>query len=711
MKESKSDPPGGAPLTRLFADHPVRDGEVSFDFAGFSRTLAELALNPDNPTPFTIVVKGEWGRGKTTLLEQTRRILDREGADEAARERGRRRVRTLWFNAWKYPQEDTVLAGLLGALLDRLREGGLRDQLKALIDAYKSALPAKGIPAAIAAVLRASAGWIHEDLGGGDLVPASRHAGVQEKRAFYDHFRRLFEEVSYVWFHGAAALRDNFGKSLGPASGEEAVAVFLDDLDRCKEDRVFEVLEAINLFLDLPGVCFYLGLDWQRLTRILEKRAPLDQEKFLEKIVQVAFDLPEIAEEGAEQYIASLVRATPLEAVLGGEVRAVAEVLKSRNPRHAKRFLNDLSIRLGVMRHTGHLGAEGADQVPEGAVVSWHLLAESVAAETWRGLTASRGNLLTFLRRYESVRDRKPDEVGVPREEEREAVQVFEKERLRPHVERLLALSPAQRDLLVHLGSPPRIEAKPSPKAAAKFDFDPDGPWWVPIEGGELRMGSEDGAADENPVHPVRVTPYKISRCPVTNAQYAAYVREAKAFPPSHWPEGRIPEGKENHPVVEVSWDEAAAFCAWLSNRIGRNVHLPSEAQWELAARGAEGREYPWGYEEPTPERANFGMSVGDTTPVDAYPAGATPQGVLDLAGNVWECCGDWFGPYAKHRATKVDPLGPSTGTERVVRGGSWGDDPRDLRSACRGRDEPSIRSSYIGFRCAQDQEPLTLDT
>lgn len=129
-------------LARLFPDLPVDDGEeLQFEFEGPARTLAELALNPDNRTPFTVVVKGGWGRGKTTLLLRAKWLL--EHPDEVAPAGARRQVETLWFNAWKYPCEDTVLAGLLGALLDKLHKGKLGEQLKVLIDSYKGSLVGK----------------------------------------------------------------------------------------------------------------------------------------------------------------------------------------------------------------------------------------------------------------------------------------------------------------------------------------------------------------------------------------------------------------------------------------------------------------------------------------------------------------------------------------------------------------------------------------
>ena len=121
---------------------------------------------------------------------------------------------------------------------------------------------------------------------------------------------------------------------------------------------------------------------------------------------------------------------------------------------------------------------------------------------------------------------------------------------------------------------------------------------------------------------------------------------------------------KETHPVTHVTWDDAAAFCRWLSEATGQEFRLPTEAEWEKAARGTTGRLYPWGDEPPDKNRCNFNQNVGDTTPVGQYPRGATPDtGVLDLAGNVWEWCSDWYDARLLHQRAGAQPTGTAYGT------------------------------------------------
>lgn len=131
---------------------------------------------------------------------------------------------------------------------------------------------------------------------------------------------------------------------------------------------------------------------------------------------------------------------------------------------------------------------------------------------------------------------------------------------------------------------------------------------------------------------------FGIGRTPVTNRQYKVFVDATRHAVPDHWENGRIPTGKEDHPVVYVSQDDAQAFCSWAG------VSLPTEQQWEKAARGTNGHKYPWGDPPPDENRCNFNRHVGDTTPVGRYsPQGDSPYGVVDMAGNVWEWCGSEY--------------------------------------------------------------------
>jgi formylglycine-generating enzyme required for sulfatase activity len=226
---------------------------------------------------------------------------------------------------------------------------------------------------------------------------------------------------------------------------------------------------------------------------------------------------------------------------------------------------------------------------------------------------------------------------------------------------------------------------------------------WVALPGGEFLMGSEEEDEDARPVHPVRLGPFRLSRCEVTHAQYAGFLAATGRAAPAHWTSPRFSGAAQ--PVVGVSYDDAAAFCRWAGGR------LPTEAEWEYAARGAgraeagAPRRYPWGNEEPNARLAVFHLDVGfgQTAAVGSAPAGATPAGVQDLAGNVYEWCADWYDPDYYARSPRENPAGPARGTQRVIRGGSWLSLPDVLHAAARGQYPPASRSILIGIRVACD--------
>ena len=227
-------------------------------------------------------------------------------------------------------------------------------------------------------------------------------------------------------------------------------------------------------------------------------------------------------------------------------------------------------------------------------------------------------------------------------------------------------------------------------------------PEMVLIPAGEFLMGSnpsvdKDARDREQPQHTLYLPGYYLAKTPVTNAQYAAFVQATYHRQPEHWKGGKPPKGKEDHPVVYVTWHDAVAYCNWLSGVTGRPYRLPSEAEWEKGARGTDGRIYPWGNQWDA-KRCNTGESgKGDTTPVGAYPEGASPYRLLDMAGNVWE----WT-----RSVDKSYPYDPDDGREdleaeggRVLRGGSWGS--RRVGARCVGRLGyfPHLSLDYIGFR------------
>jgi formylglycine-generating enzyme required for sulfatase activity len=234
-----------------------------------------------------------------------------------------------------------------------------------------------------------------------------------------------------------------------------------------------------------------------------------------------------------------------------------------------------------------------------------------------------------------------------------------------------------------------------------------DGETLVWIPGGEFVMGSDEYAI-ERPPHRVRVRPFWMGRTPVTNAMYRDFVAKTghrpQEFANQHLMNPKLWDG-DDQPAIGVSYDDAVAYCTWAGGR------LPTEAEWEFAARGTDGRLYPWGNEPPRPGRAAYGRILGKggaTAPVGTHPGDEGPFGVLDLAGNVLEWCLDWFGPYADDAKPLIDPRGPSQGTRRVQRGGCWMYDDRSLRATERIQGVPHQRLNLVGFRVVVDAESIS---
>ncbi len=226
--------------------------------------------------------------------------------------------------------------------------------------------------------------------------------------------------------------------------------------------------------------------------------------------------------------------------------------------------------------------------------------------------------------------------------------------------------------------------------------------------------GTRESYREESPQHALALPAFEIARIPVTNALYAAFVVATSAHAPFTWRGPQPPAALCEHPVVDVSWDEANAFCAWLNQEIENlklsientasdsqcSIRLPSEAEWERAARGIDGRSFPWG-DAWDSARANTRESgIAGTTPAGAYPSGASAAGGLDMAGNIWEWTAslDLRYPYAADDG-REDPRAPG---RRILRGGCYANPHGFARCACRFRLLPAVRNPFMGFRLAR---------
>ena len=249
------------------------------------------------------------------------------------------------------------------------------------------------------------------------------------------------------------------------------------------------------------------------------------------------------------------------------------------------------------------------------------------------------------------------------------------------------------------------VKPTSTPFAAITSTRSKDGMPMASVPGGSFFwMGSDTDSSNEMPAHTVTLDTFWIDQTEVTNGMYAKCVQSGAC---------QLPKNRSSHthssyygftsfsiyPVIYVDWNQAKAYCEWVGSR------LPSEAEWEKAAVGSDGRTYPWG-ETIDSTYANYNLLLGDTVKAGSYKKGASPYGVYDMAGNVSEWVADWYGSTYYQSSPAVNPTGPAFGEQRVIRGGSWGSSDTDVRSMKRDFNYPNAYGNAIGFRCASSSAP-----
>lgn len=250
------------------------------------------------------------------------------------------------------------------------------------------------------------------------------------------------------------------------------------------------------------------------------------------------------------------------------------------------------------------------------------------------------------------------------------------------------------------------VKTYEAPREPSREITGQDGAPMLLVPAGEFLMGSNDGGSDEKPVHRVFLDAFYMDQYEVTTERYALFLQATGRKQPFRWDEVSL-GSHGDRPVIGVDWHDADAYCRWAGKR------LPTEAEWEKAARGTDGRKYPWGNEEPTSRHANFNRSCGGLfssckpysdvlVSVGSYEDGKSPYGIYDMAGNVWEWTADWYDSNYYQSSPSRNPTGPSSGEYRVLRGGSWPHIPPGVRSATRYDYSLAKRYGGNGIRCAK---------
>ncbi|GJL50386.1 MAG: hypothetical protein NPIRA01_16130 [Nitrospirales bacterium] len=236
------------------------------------------------------------------------------------------------------------------------------------------------------------------------------------------------------------------------------------------------------------------------------------------------------------------------------------------------------------------------------------------------------------------------------------------------------------------------------------------------IPAGEFLMGDNESHGNEQPEHQVWLDDYYIDRFEVAMSKYQEFLDEnLKLEPPPLWDDGMALNEAADRPAVGVTWEAANKYCQWVEKR------LPTEAEWEKAARGTDGRRYPWGHMQPFVDIARYNLGItgwvsytltlasvrggvkGMSVRHGLKTGGKSPYGLYHMSGNAAEWVSDWYDRYYYEDSPEKNPQGPETGTRKVLRGGSWEDEPRNIRVTARSKADPKFSDLTIGFRCAKD--------
>ncbi|MCD4721671.1 MAG: SUMF1/EgtB/PvdO family nonheme iron enzyme [Desulfobacula sp.] len=655
--------PDPKPVT-IISDLPeIEKDKVVFGFEAYAKTIAGLAANKENGTPLVIGIYGSWGSGKTTLMKTVKTYLDHSDFKD---EVFYRKCKTVWFQAWKYSDEDAILAALIEEIFKTMKRDGFFEASKAKIEGIVKGFKGSKIIGELTKLI------------GLDISEFFGELKFREKLGFYDTFQDFFDRLlwDYLNWRPKTKVNENTDDKNG------ALVIFIDDLDRCPKDKIVKVLETVKLFMDKQGCIFIIGAANEIIEKALaESYGEADAGRFMDKIVQVTFKLPKIDENDFKAFIE--LKSPQINKEIEPHLPLIIPAVQY-NPRQLKRFLNNLNLQDGIIKNKGMVNIEFSS-----------LLYISILEYVYPSLfneIKDNPSILFTLKKYitdiesktdKSLREMTDEDLKqVPRSlhsyiKIRELTEIVKNFKGSPDdVNQLITLSE-----IVETIDEATLEK--SDKSVGKLDD------MIEIPSGKFLYG------DKQEPHKVEQT-FLIDVYPVTNDQYRRFFKEGGYSTDEYWRKDGLawkkknniiqPEfwddevwTKTNHPVVGVSYYEAEAYAKWAGKR------LPTEIEWESAARGTDGREYPWGNEFDK-EKCNTSESgIGKTTRVLRYPNGISLAGCYDMAGNVWEWTSSDYDKNIK-----------------VLRGGCWFADQDVARCAFRFRYDPSYRYDDVGFRCVR---------
>jgi formylglycine-generating enzyme required for sulfatase activity len=606
----------------------------------------------------------------------------------------------IWFNPWRYEKEDHLIIPFLKTI-----ERGIGLYLKnnkTLAKEFRDKLKNAALSIGGASIAFAYGMGVDCKLGKFGLSfdiakMADREETLKQRRI--QAAAGYAETLSSVYYDIINELKAAVSES------DFRIVVFIDDLDRCLPEKAVELLEAIKLFLDIEGYLFVLGVDKKVVKKGIayhykhfkqssgkdDDEIVISSEDYLEKMIQLPIDLPPIEPGHKRKYIESLLGKS-------GPYAAYAELIErgvGDNPRSLKRFINLLAFtgRLADTIKDNLLMDEAVKGTDKATLVTTHFIPALYLKwaiivfrypDEYNRIKGNPGRLIRFQRQARGEEKPKHDKGDT---------QTIE---INAELSFVLAADPPFPEdewlirHFIHLAKVTDIAARKQERPASPATLLKPGDW-VTIPKGKFLYG-------DNKKERTIDADYDIDAFPVTQQQYKAFIDATGHRLPFGegdraelycWDKNQktFPEGLDDHPVVLVSHEDAVKFCKWRSETEKSDIRLPTDLEWEKAARGEDGREYPWGNEFDAEKCNTKESGIKQTTSVTAYPKGRSPYDVHDMAGNVWE----WTSSHYDEAKMRYS-----------LRGGSWYFNRDGARCAFRDWLDPFGRFLNVGFRCVR---------
>lgn len=651
----------------IISDSPEKESDL-FGFDSYAKTLADLIAYKENKTPLVIGIYGRWGAGKTTLMETVRSALEKNDYKDKNLYRD---CKTVWFQAWKYSKEEEILAALIQEIFKTMKQSGFFENCKAQIEEL---IEKMNVAKVVGKITKLTTGI--------DIADIFTEPEYKKKIGFYDTFQDFFDRLLWTYLK----WRPQVSQTEQVDESENVLVIFIDDLDRCPKNKIVQVLETIKLFMDKKGCIFVIGAANEIIEKALEDTYGKDAGKFMDKIVQVTFNLPRIPARDFESFVEKNIPQR-LKHILP-HLPLIMPAMQN-NPRQLKRFLNNLSLQEGLLKNR-------AFDIDFNHVLFWNIIDYTYPLLA-KDIKDNPLNLSTLRDQIKAIDTEKFDKErwDIPTEVLNKVPQSFQayvKVKELVNVVRGFECPLEQLQQLITLSE--MVESAEEAEEKKKKEETPEFDKMAEIPAGKFLYGEDKHI--ENIDEAFLIDVYL-----VTNSQYAKFIQKGGYQNDDYWSkEGKKwkadngveqPEYWEDenwnapdHPVVGVSYYEAEAYAKWAGKR------LPTEKEWERSARGTDGNEYPWGNQFDK-ERCNTDESgIGKTTRVNRYPNGISPSGCYDMVGNVWEWTSSWVDENKEFK---------------VLRGGSWDDDQDVARCSNRFWSLPGFRDNLIGFRCVRNKK------